>query len=306
MKNFAIKFLLGALLCMIASKLPAQVGINTDGSSPDNSSILDLKSGTKGILIPRMTYQQIMSVLNPANGLQVYCLDDNKLYIFNAGANVWKEVLYGPGTISPWVCGLPLIINHTTSGGGAPVNKTVTYGTVTNIPGEPSKCWSTSNLGATRQAVSVDDTSEAASGWYFQFNRRQGYSFIGTTRTPNTPWLSSIIENSEWVSVNDPCVNEIGYGWRLATITEWANVDASGNWTDWNSAWNSDLKLHGSGYLDSGSGWIALRGLYGGYWSGSQFNNTLGNNLDLNSGGCTPNINDKAYGFTVRCIKDAP
>ena len=26
--------------------------------------------------------------------------------------------------------------------------KTVAYGTVTNIPGEPSKCWITSNLGS--------------------------------------------------------------------------------------------------------------------------------------------------------------
>jgi hypothetical protein len=49
-------------------------------------------------------------------------------------------------------CGLPVTVNHVTSGGVSPVNKTVTYGSVANVPGEPVKCWMTSNLGADQQA----------------------------------------------------------------------------------------------------------------------------------------------------------
>ena len=45
-------------------------------------------------------------------------------------------------------CGSSFTIIHT-SGTVAPVSKTVTYGTVTNIPGEISKWWITRNLGAT-------------------------------------------------------------------------------------------------------------------------------------------------------------
>ena len=56
----------------------------------------------------------------------------------------------------------------------APVDKTVTYGTVTNIPGETSKCWITSNLGADHQATAVNDATEASAGWYWQFNRHTG------------------------------------------------------------------------------------------------------------------------------------
>lgn len=55
----------------------AQVGIGT--SSPDNSSLLDLSSTTKGLLLPRMTTQQQTELPNPAIGLTVYNLTTNQL-----------------------------------------------------------------------------------------------------------------------------------------------------------------------------------------------------------------------------------
>jgi hypothetical protein len=95
----------------------------------------------------------------------------------------------------------------------APVNKTVTYGTVTNIPGETSKCWITSNLGADHQATSKDDATEPSAGWYWQFNKKQGYKVTNNnTRTPNTPWIHPINENSDWTAAKDPCTLEMGNG----------------------------------------------------------------------------------------------
>jgi hypothetical protein len=41
-------------------------------------------------------------------------------------------------------CGTDITINHI-EGVVAPVTKSVTYGIVTNISGEPSKCWITRN-----------------------------------------------------------------------------------------------------------------------------------------------------------------
>jgi hypothetical protein len=49
------------------------------------------------------------------------------------------------------------------------VNKTTTCGTVNNIPGEPAKCWITSNLGSDHQATAVNDNTEPLAGWYCQF-----------------------------------------------------------------------------------------------------------------------------------------
>ena len=206
-------------------------------------------------------------------------------------------------TLSTWSCGDPFTITHLVSGGVAPVDKTVTYGTVDNIPGEPSKCWITSNLGADHQATAVDDDTEASAGWYWQFNRKQGYKHDGTTRTPNTTW-TQVNEDLNWETVNDPCAIEFGDGWRIPTYNEWLNVDASGNWTDWNDPWNSLLKMHAAGDLSSPSGSLQYRGSYGYYWSQTQSEPTVGWSFYFNSGNSQMDLGNKAFGFTIRCIKD--
>lgn len=205
-------------------------------------------------------------------------------------------------TMHSFVCGDSITINHDTSGGVAPVNKTVTYGTVTNIPGEPLKCWITSNLGADHQATAKNDATEPSAGWYWQFNRKQGYKHNGMTVTP--AWtITSINENSDWTAANNPCILEMGNGWRIPTKTEWTNVDANGNWTDWNGPWNSALKMHAAGdiFFD---GTLENRGSCGLYWSSTQNNNPNGQDLLFGSTYCMVNVAGKAYGLTLRCIKD--
>ena len=65
---------------LIAVNLNAQVSINSDGSQPDNSAMLDVKSTTKGMLIPRMTTAQRNDISSPAKGLLVFCTDNNQYY----------------------------------------------------------------------------------------------------------------------------------------------------------------------------------------------------------------------------------
>jgi len=48
------------------------VGINDDGSNPDNSAMLDVKSTSKGLLIPRLTLEQRNAIVNPVNGLLIW------------------------------------------------------------------------------------------------------------------------------------------------------------------------------------------------------------------------------------------
>jgi len=159
-----------------------------------------------------------------------------------------------------FACGIPFTINHL-AGDIAPVSKTVTYGTVTNIPGEQSKCWITSNLGASHQATAVNDATEPSAGWYWQFNRRQGYKNAGTTEPAWT--ITSINENLDWKSENDPCALELGAGWRIPTFSEWGNVSIG--WTSWNGPWDSDLKLHAAGLLVVSDGSLYWRGSNGFY-----------------------------------------
>jgi len=70
MKNLSI---LIVLLFLCSASLFSQVAINTDGSQPDGSAMLDVKSTTKGVLIPRMTFEQRNAIQNPIEGLMVYC-----------------------------------------------------------------------------------------------------------------------------------------------------------------------------------------------------------------------------------------
>jgi hypothetical protein len=276
-----------------------QVGIGT--SVPAASAAIDVSSTTRGVLIPRMTQTQIGAILTPVNGLVVFCTTDNKFYAYVSGANSWKEILYGPGIIVP-ACGAFIQINHV-AGIVAPVNKAVTYGTVTNLPGEPSKCWIISNLGSDHQATSVDDDTEPSAGWYWQFNRKQGYKHDGTTRTPNTTWITSISETSDWIAANDPCNIELGTSWRIPTYTEWTNVDDAGSWTNWNGPWSSVLKLHAAGCLDY-DGLLYGRGSHGYYWSSSQADANVGRNLSFDSGLSGMGTYSKIYGFPVRCVRD--
>ena len=58
----------------------AQVGINADNSVPEPSAMLDVKSVTKGVLVPRMTAAQRDAISSPATGLLVFCTDNNQYY----------------------------------------------------------------------------------------------------------------------------------------------------------------------------------------------------------------------------------
>jgi uncharacterized protein (TIGR02145 family) len=60
---------------LLATSLSAQVSVTSDGSSPDPSAMLDVKSTSRGVLIPRMELSALnlaSPVSSPAVGLLVY------------------------------------------------------------------------------------------------------------------------------------------------------------------------------------------------------------------------------------------
>jgi hypothetical protein len=205
-----------------------------------------------------------------------------------------------------WLCGngCPLVITHTI-GVVAPETKTVNYGTVSStLGGTGAKCWITQNLGATNQATSADDITDAAAGWYWQFNRKRGYK-----SGPTPAWtISSINEASDWVAAQDPCTIELGAGWRIPTNTEWTNADATGAWNNYNDTYASVLKLHAAGDLLYSNGTLLDRsgGSFsaGYYWSSTQNDATNSRRLWSLSSWSAMGTNDKAYGFSLRCLKD--
>ncbi len=69
----------------------SQVAINTDGTNPDNSSMLDVKSTAKGMLVPRMTQTQRTAIASPATGLLVYQTDNPDGFYFYNGT-IWVSL----------------------------------------------------------------------------------------------------------------------------------------------------------------------------------------------------------------------
>ncbi|HUX95040.1 MAG TPA: hypothetical protein VMV47_04845 [Bacteroidales bacterium] len=195
-----------------------------------------------------------------------------------------------------------LTVTHT-AGDVAPVTKTVTYGIVeTNLSGE-KKCWITQNLGADNQAIDVNDTTETAAGWHWQFNRKQGFKYDGITLTPDIPWITAIDEVSNWTAVDDPCSILLGNFWRIPTLTEWSNIIDNGGWYTINDAYNSVLKLHGAGWIGEGGG-IGFRGTSSRIWSSIQDNSTSGWYLGINSDASYIGLDQKVGGYTLRCLRD--
>jgi hypothetical protein len=82
MKQFIVLF---CILCAVSSAAQ-NVAVNNDGSTADNSAMLDIKSSTKGLLIPRVTQAQRLAIAGPANGLLVYQTDGQAGFYFNFGS----------------------------------------------------------------------------------------------------------------------------------------------------------------------------------------------------------------------------
>jgi hypothetical protein len=69
------------------------VAINTDASLPHTSSILDIKSTVKGVLMPRMSTLERTSIMGPAIGLTVFDTDTYSFWMYRGDVNGgWAEL----------------------------------------------------------------------------------------------------------------------------------------------------------------------------------------------------------------------
>jgi uncharacterized protein (TIGR02145 family) len=197
--------------------------------------------------------------------------------------------------------------------GGTPPTPNVTNPTT-------SKIWMDRNLGASQVATSSTDA--AAYGDLYQWGRGTDGHQIRTSDTtstlsssdnpghsnfilaPNSPfdWRSSQNDNL-WQGVsgiNNPCPS----GYRLPTEAELEAERAS--WSSNNNvagAFTSPLKLPVAGHRNDSSGSLYGVGSYGFYWS-STVVGTSSRRLNFNSSNAFMTSDYRAFGFSVRCIKD--
>ena len=290
---------------LVTASTFAQVGIGT--TNPEASAALDVTSTTKGFLPPRLNRAEMATLkATAAEGLMVYCTDcvPKTFYVFDSFNFVSTS-------------------NNTPSG----FSSTDVYSTT-------GKTWMDRNLGATQVATSSTDA--ASYGYHYQWGKAQefirdyvvgnniagpvantavaGTSFITTV---TTDWLSSR-DDDRWnfgsgeapvkVTANDPCPT----GYRVPTKTELEAERNNGGEGFWGTgsaqdnaagAFASVLKLPVAGYRQDTSGTLFTVGTHGSYWS-STVEGFDAWYLDFFSSSAGMFVDNRAYGFSVRCIKD--
>lgn len=104
------KILAIIIFCTPLITFGQSVAINNDASAPDNSALLDIKSTTKGLLIPRMSSAQRTGIASPALGLTVFDTNTFSNWIFRGIANGgWTQMV--PGVSNTWTTVGPDIYN---------------------------------------------------------------------------------------------------------------------------------------------------------------------------------------------------
>src|ERR1700722_12020701 len=101
MKKHLLLSALGLLFLLPA--FSQNIAINADGSRPDRNAILDIQSGTKGLLIPRMGSSARMAIPN-TRGLLVFDTTTNSFW-YNTGTE-WQNLLcsaVGSAGDLPWL-----------------------------------------------------------------------------------------------------------------------------------------------------------------------------------------------------------
>jgi hypothetical protein len=88
--NVKLTSVLTILITLVFCGSMAQVGIGT--TNPDDSSMLDIQSTTKGMLIPRMDTSQRTGITSPATGLLVFDTDTQSFWFYSG---TWTELSDG-------------------------------------------------------------------------------------------------------------------------------------------------------------------------------------------------------------------
>ena len=298
--------ILFTLILLLATALAshAQVGIGT--SSPNASAELDVSSTTRGFLPPRMTTTQRHAISSPAVGLVIFNIDTKCLNFY---LGYWVE--------SCGVLEQPLV--QPAYPAGSVFCPTATTLVVNVVNPTTGKIWMDRNLGASQVATSSTDANSY--GDLYQWGRRsdghqcRNSSTTATLSSIDQPTNGNFITinsgNYDWRSpqndglwqgvngVNNPCPS----GYRIPTDAE---LDAErASWSQNNSvgAFASPLKLPMAGFRSSSNGSLLSVGTDGCYWSStvggtySRFHYFYGMYADMG-------LNNRAYGYSVRCLKD--
>jgi len=296
MKMKTTKIILLAMLMSFGLNTIAQVAINNDGSAPNGSAMLDVKSISKGLLLPRLSTIQISGISNPAAGLMVFNIDSSDFYGFNGSK--WISMWNIGDTLADWYCGNTIF----------DARDGKTYATV--LIG--NQCWFAENLsigtridGANNQTdnstiekycYSDDDANCTTYGGLYQWDEMMQYvTTDGAQGICPDGWHLST--DTEWTTLIDYLGGPSVAGEKMKSISGWYN---NGNGTNISGF----TGLPGGRRYSTGS--FSNLGNSGFWWSSTEGSGSSAwrRSLFYDSGQVGRYGNGKAGGFSVRCLKN--
>ncbi len=174
-----MKKIIGLLIAFITITVQAQVGIGT--TSPNATSILDLTSTSKGLLLPRMIASEKNAITLPATGLLIYQTDGTTgFYYYNGNAWVFitSSNITGLDDLTDAKVGGSnfvgsLLVGHQTTGSlaGAFYNTGIGIGTLQAI----STGINNTALGYQSLYTNTSGTNNTADGFQSLYSNTSGY-----------------------------------------------------------------------------------------------------------------------------------
>ena len=304
-----------SMLLILAVNVYSQVAINTDGTAPNSSAMLDVKSTDKGMLIPRMTQAQMEGIGSPATGLSVYNTNVNAVCFFNG--TDWDCMDAQSLFNKTYLCGDPL---RDFRDGQSYI--TVQIGT---------QCWMAENLNigtmingnspqndndTIEKYCYGDNTTNCDTyGGLYQWDETMQY--ITTTGTQGIcPSGWHLPTDAEWMTMEEFLGMCSGAGSGCSGAVALRGTDEgsklAGNeplWTDGNLDQNANFGTSGFAVLPGGfrssGGWFGFLTENTNIWSSSEDGaNAWFRYLDYDYTQALRFADNKAYGFSVRCVKD--
>jgi len=237
-----------AVVLIMGFTAQAQVGIGTPTPSP--SSMLDITSTTKGLLMPRMTTGQRTAIPSPATGLQVYDTTTNSFWYFNgtiwvnSGASVAQDLRFIGSN------------NHITQDAGIGNNGT-SVGSGSNVIGIGAGTLIANTTGSINLGIGTSTLAANTSGG--------GNTGIGTQAlTANTTGGFNTALGYLALQNNTTGSNNIAAGVQAGNnITTGGNNIAIGNGTavvfpTGNNQLNIANTIYGTGLTGGGAGFIGI------------------------------------------------
>ncbi len=281
------------LVMFFTGSIFAQVGINSDGASPDNSAMLDVKSTTKGMLIPRMLASARTSISSPATGLLVYQTDAPAGFYFYNGTK-WVGLAdlgmisgcidYDGNAYPTFMIGTQewtaenLRVTHYRNGDAIPnITDGPTWGGLTT----GAYCW-----------YNNDQSTNAKYGILYNW-----YVVNDSRNLCPTGW--HVPSHAEWTTITTYLGGESVAGGKMKSVSAlWTspNTDATNN--------SGFSGLPGGNRDDNGT--FTVVGYEGHWWTTTELNTwyVWYRSLYYNSKWVDRHSYSKTFGFSVRCVRD--